>query len=465
MTTRDATDTESWRGRRVVVLGMARSGRAVARLLARHGARVRGTDEKDALALGLDTGLLTAEGVELRLGGFRPEDLAGMELAVTSPGIPKTAPVLELALRLGIPVLSELEVAARFARAPMAAVTGTNGKSTTVTVLGQLVEALGKPAAVVGNVGRALSEEVESVPAEGVLVVEVSSYQLEDVETFHPRSAALLNLAPDHLDRYDSLDHYLATKVRIFARQGRVDTAVLPLGDARIDAAASDLSARLLRFGRGEVVDGVRIGDANLCWCERGSRHPILPLAELSLQGPHNHENFAAALCLLAGLGLDPLEPRVVEALRRARGLPHRLEPVGEVEGVSFVNDSKATNPDSLGVALRAFPGPIVLIAGGRPKQSGYRELAPLVAARVALVVLIGEAAPLLEEAWADAGVPFHHGGTDFEAAVRGAWEAAKRLGAPVVLSPGCASFDMFRDYEDRGDRFRALVRSWGGKG
>jgi len=456
-------NTVEWQGRRVVVLGMARSGRAVAKLLARHGAIVRGIDEKNAGALALDERTLAELGIELRLGEFDPEDLNDIDLAVVSPGIPKTAPVLREAARRGLAVRSELEVASRFAKAPLAAVTGTNGKSTTVTLLGPPVGALQKPVAVAGNVGWPLSEAVGTIPADGYLVVEVSSFQLEDVETFHPRSAAILNLTPDHLDRYDSMEHYAATKMRIFARQDGKDAAVLPWDDARFRAEGSRLRARKLWFGRGDLPQGARIGPTHLLWIENGSEEPLLALDRLSLAGPHNQENFAAALCLLAGLGEDPRDPRIIDMLTRAHGLHHRLEPVGTVEGIAFINDSKATNPDSLAVALRAFTSPVVLIAGGRPKQ-GYDVLADLVREHAVAVVLIGEAASLLENAWQSTGVPMIHAGTDFDAAVRRAGREARERGATVLLSPGCASFDMFRDYEDRGDQFREIVTRMGGR-
>ncbi len=448
----------------MVVLGMARSGRAAARLLARHGARVRAGDLKDAAALGMDPGSWEREGVELRLGGFSPDLFDGIEIAVVSPGIPKSAPMLVEARRRGVPLLSELDAAARFAAAPIAAVTGTNGKSTTVTVLGQLIASLGLPTAVAGNVGVALSEVVEQVPATGVLVVEVSSFQLEDVESFHARSAAILNLTPDHLDRYPSLEAYLETKLRIFERQTGADAAVLPARDPRLDPLAATLPARVLRFGLGELAgDGVFAVGGQLRHRRGGRETEILPLEELSLPGPHNHANIAAALCLLEGVGLDPLDPRIPAALQELEGLHHRIEPVGEVDGVAFFNDSKATNPESLEVALHAFTAPVVLIAGGRPKGGDYARLAPLVAEHAAAVVLIGEATALLEEAWGPSGVTLHRGGTEFEGAVRLALDLARPARRPVLLSPGCASFDMFRDYEDRGDRFRALVEKWGG--
>ncbi len=453
--------TASWRGRSVVVLGLARSGRGAARLLARHGARVVAADLKPAADLGLDPEAFAAAGVDLRLGGFDPALFEGMDLAVVSPGIPKDAPMVAEALRRGIPLRSELDVAAEFAAAPLAVVTGTNGKSTTVTVLGALIDSLGVPVAVAGNVGTALSEVVESVPAHGALVVEASSFQLEDVEALHPRAGAILNLTPDHMDRYRSLEEYLAAKLRLFERMGLGDTAVLPADDRRLLAAAP-AGARLLTFGTGETVsDGVALRDGVLARVTGGKAYPVLPAADLSLKGPHNVANAAAALCLLDGLGFDLFDPRVAGCLRAVRGLPHRLEPVGEVDGVPFFNDSKATNPESLEVGLQAFPGRVVLIAGGHPKGGDYARLAPLVGRYVAEAVLIGEAAPLLETAWAGANVPLHPAGTDFEAAVRLALDRARERGVPVLLSPGCASFDMFRDYEDRGDRFRALVRAW----
>ncbi len=451
-----------WRNRRVLVLGMARSGRGAARLLARHGATVRATDLRTADELELDSASFAREGITLRLGGHDAADLEGVELAVVSPGIPKTAPFLQEIRRRGIPLRSEMEVASSFAAAPIAAVTGTNGKSTTVTVLGELIGATGRPVEVAGNVGRALSDVVERVPAEGVLVVEVSSYQLEDIETFHPRVAAVLNVTPDHLDRYASFDDYMRTKMAIFANQNATDAAVLPAGDPLLEPEAGSLAARVLRFGFGpDITDGVAVDGEHLVRRASGAERAILPVAELSLPGPHNHANVAAALCLLDGLGGDLFDPRVIERLRTMRGLPHRLEPVGEVEGIAFFNDSKATNPESLEVALRSFPDGVVLLAGGKPKDSDYARLTPLIRRHTAAVVLIGEAEGMLEKAWADAGREILACGSNFEAAVRTAFERARAAGVPVLLSPGCASFDMFRDFEDRGERFRDLVRRW----
>jgi UDP-N-acetylmuramoylalanine--D-glutamate ligase len=453
-----------WTGKRIVVLGMARSGSAAARLLRRHGASVRGTDLKTADALGLDTGALETAGIELRLGGYRTEDLAGAEMIVVSPGIPKTADAYRDARKLGVPVISELEVASRFAAAPMAAVTGTNGKSTTVTVLGDLVRTLDVPVAVAGNVGTALSEVVETVPAHGVLVVEVSSFQLEDIETFHPRAGAVLNLTPDHMDRYAGLEDYLEAKLRIFENLGPGDTAVLPAGDPHLGAVPTGGAGRVLRFGGDGTRPGVGVVDGTLVRrSEDGKMEELLPVADLGLPGPHNAANVTAALCLLDGLGLSASDPRVTEALRTLQGLPHRLERVGELDGVVYYNDSKATNPDSLAVALRSFPDRVVLIAGGLSKDGEYGPLAPLIRKHVSRIVLVGKAAPELEAAWGKTGVPIVHAGSDFETAVRHAREGALRDECgTILLSPGCASFDMFRDYEDRGDRFRALVRSWG---
>jgi UDP-N-acetylmuramoylalanine--D-glutamate ligase len=451
-----------WQGARILVAGMARSGVAVSRLLARHGARVTGTDLRTAEALGLDAGALVEAGVALALDGHDASLLDGADALVVSPGIPKTAPLLAEAEHRGIPRYSELEIAARFAAAPILAVTGTNGKSTTVTVLGDLVRAAGRPAVVAGNVGRALSEAVETVGPEGVLVVEVSSYQLEDVVRFAPAGAALLNLTPDHLDRYESMDHYRRTKERIFENQSASGVAVLP-DDPAWDGLAGTLAAEVLRFGPG-TEHGVRIADTGMFWCAGGQSTMLLAWRGFPLPGSHNRRNAAAAVCLLPAVGIDPRSPEIAAALGAVQPLPHRLEPVGTVDGVRFVNDSKATNPDSLEVALAAFAEPVVLIAGGRGKESDYARLNPLLERGVAAVVLIGEAAPDLRRAWTPSGVPLVDAGRDLAEAVATALDRAREAGAVVLLSPGCASFDMFGNFEDRGDRFRDIVAGLGGR-
>jgi UDP-N-acetylmuramoylalanine--D-glutamate ligase len=237
---------------------------------------------------------------------------------------------------------------------------------------------------------------------------------------------------------------------------------VLPVADPCLEPLTGSLRSRIHRFGRGAFADGVATGPRHLVWRRDGRETPLLPTDEVALPGPHNQANVAAALALLGGLGFELTDPRLLGAVRRLRGLPHRLEPVPGPRGIVCYNDSKATNPDSLEVALTTFPGKVVLLAGGRPKPSDYARLAPLVAERAAEVILIGEAAGLLGAAWAAAGVPLHDLGTDFAGAVHLALDRAGRLGVPVLLSPGCASFDMFRDYEDRGTRFRDLVRAAG---
>ncbi len=457
--THPTPETAIWKDRPVLVVGMARSGRAAAALLARHGARVRVTDVRDAKALRLPA--RETAGWDLCLGTDGVDALGGMDCLVVSPGVPKTAPVLVAAQRAGVTVLSELELASRFAKAPIAALTGTNGKSTTVTVLGQVLEAIERPVAVAGNVGTPLSEVVESIPAHGALAVEVSSYQLEDVDRFHARAAALLNITPDHLDRYAGFDAYAAVKRRIFDRQGTRDTAVAPAGDPMVPLP--DTRARVLTFGPGPVERGVAVTADALEWRGDGAPRRIIDRGSISLPGPHNHANIAAALCLAHGLGVDLFDPRVLGSLRTLRGLPHRLETVGAVQGVSFINDSKATNPDALEVALGAFEQPVILVAGGRAKDADYAKLAPLIRAHAAGVLLIGEAAPRLAEAWQGAGVPIRSF-PDLESALEAALALAGPRGASVLFSPGCASFDMFQDYEDRGDRLRAWVAGTSGR-
>jgi len=288
----------------------------------------------------------------------------------------------------------------------------------------------------------------------------VSSFQLEDISTFRPRAAALLNITPDHLDRYPSYEAYARTKERLFENQTADDVAVFP-EDSRFDALARRHRGRVYRFGFTDRVErGVVVRQGALHLVGDGRDTKLLAVEDLALPGPHNQANVAAALALLLGLDLPAQDPRVIQTLGALRGLPHRLEKVGRVGEVEFYNDSKATNPDSTAVALRSFPGPIVLIAGGRAKGGDYRSLLPDLEGRVAAVILLGEATPILEAAWGDAGIPLLRAERSLEDALRLALERARPLGAPVLFSPGCASFDMFRDYEDRGDRFRDGVRS-----
>jgi len=290
--------------------------------------------------------------------------------------------------------------------------------------------------------------------------VEVSSYQLEDVDGFHPVGAALLNITPDHLDRYDSLVHYGDTKWRLFDRQTADDVAVFPADNDAMRERAADLESRLVFFGDLRDGDlGARVTDTSLVWRDQRGETEILGWDAFPLPGAHNRNNAAAAVALTSAAGIDPRAAETARGLAAAKSLSHRLETVAVVGGVPCVDDSKATNPESLEVALGSFDRPVILLAGGLPKDDDYGRLTPLLCAHAAEIVLIGDGETKLSADWASTGLPIHKHGKDFPGAIRFGWERARALGGVLLLSPGCASFDMFRDYEERGDRFAALVR------
>jgi UDP-N-acetylmuramoylalanine--D-glutamate ligase len=439
-------------GRRPLVVGAARSGLAAARLLRRHGLPVRLADAR--AAGGGDRELPEAAGGAVEVVGDGVEALEGRDFVVWSPGIPYTHPLAVAARTGSVPLLSELELGYRLARAPLVCVTGTNGKSTTTDLIGALLRAAGREVEVCGNIGRALCDVAETVPAAGFLVVEVSSFQLETVDRLKPWIAVWLNLTPDHFDRHGDLASYGALKQRLFARQDSGDWAVWNADDPEVMRRRAG-AAGWLEFARQRVVEqGADEAGGELWLARRGGREPLLAARELRLRGAHNRANALAALAAVLPLEIAPEVLRGV--LRGYPGLEHRLEPVARVEGVEFVNDSKATNAGSLEVALQSFERPVVLIAGGRDKGQDFRPLAPLVERAVAHLVLIGEGADALAAAWPQ--VPATRA-PSLAAAVDAAFQRARDGGHGVVLlSPGCASFDMFRDYDDRGRRFKAEV-------
>jgi UDP-N-acetylmuramoylalanine--D-glutamate ligase len=378
----------------------------------------------------LDVGRLRDAGVEVHLGGNA--DVALLEevnVLVKSPGVRGDAPLVAAARHAGIPVWSEIELGARLVGQPSVGVTGTNGKTTTVELVGAMFRAAGRPVAVCGNVGRALCDLDGEREPDQALVCELSSFQLEDVETLRCHVAVLLNLTPDHLDRHGSFESYRAAKLRVFERQGTDDTAVVPSGVGPLPGSARRVELSAIAELPAE---------------------PLIP-------GAHNRENAAAATAAARACGLP--DEAIAEALRTFPGVAHRLEPIGEVGGVRFVNDSKATNPESAEKALAAYPRGLRVILGGSRKGTPFDALAR--AARehgVARAYLIGETAPELWAALGAQGVPVSDCGT-LEMAVRRALADA-RPGETVLLSPACASFDQFRNFEDRGDRFRELVRA-----
>ena len=411
---------------RVLVVGLARSGTAAVSVLRARGVEVRGYDADPAAAA-------ESPDADLRLGPWEDEILDGVGLLVKSPGVPSSAEPIVAARARSVPVISEIELGARLLPNPLLGVTGTNGKTTTTALLGVILEAAGWPVEVAGNIGRPLTALVDAVDPDAWIVCELSSFQLEDVETLRPRVAVLTNLEPDHLDRHGSFEAYAAAKLRAFARQGPDDVAVVPRGFGPVPG-----EARRVEF----------------------SDDDPLP-AEPRLRGAHNRENAAAAAAAARAIGVP--DAAIAEALRAFPGVEHRIEEVGTVAGVLYVNDSKATNAAAALRALASFPGRRKhLILGGRGKAEPYDALAAACAPGDR-AYLIGEAAGDLAAAFEAAHVPYVVEGT-----LAAALAAASHAGSPgdvVLLTPACASYDQFRSFEQRGEEFRRLVQKLPGWG
>jgi UDP-N-acetylmuramoylalanine--D-glutamate ligase len=450
------------KGKRVLVIGLARSGQAVARFLAGVGARVTGTDIKQETDLEAESlNELRALSVNLVTGVYAEVQDGQYDLAVVSPGVPLTVPPVEAAERLGVPVWSELELAARFVREPIIAVTGTNGKTTTTALTGYIFQQAGRQALVAGNIGIPLIGEVERASEQGLgvdyWILEVSSFQLERSLEFHPHIAVFLNLTPDHLDRHTTLEEYGSVKERVFANQGPEDLAVLNLDDPWVADHIHGLAARECWFSTQRVPPGgIGVADGSIVYESEGARQVLCPVQDVRIPGRHNLENALAAAAAALLSGIDG--PTIAAALSTFPGVPHRLEPAGVVGGVKYVNDSKGTNPESVLKALDSFQEPIILIAGGKPKGSDFTRLARRIRARVKALVLLGQAAPQIEQAVRAAGYTAIWNEASLEECVK----TAARLAVPgdlVLLSPACASWDMFGDYEERGDLFKKLVQ------
>jgi UDP-N-acetylmuramoylalanine--D-glutamate ligase len=431
-----------------LVVGLARSGEAAGLALRARGEEVIGCDAgaPGDPRLQAVAGRLCQAGVEVHLDASGDVLAARAGTLIKSPGVPQNAPVVAAARARGIPIIGELELAWRLVPNEFVAVTGTNGKTTTTEWIGHIHREAGIPVAVVGNVGTAASSLAGSLPPEAIVVCEASSFQLEDSDGFAPEAAVLLNLAPDHLDRHGSYTDYVAAKLRIFAHQGNDDIAVAP-----VDLAVEDLGgcARQVLFG---ASAGAELSDraGHLWWGEEA----LLRTDEISLRGEHNRQNAMAAAAVCLARGVD--RGAVTTGLRTFAGVAHRLELIAVRDGVAYVNDSKATNVASTLVALASYPAGVHLIAGGRGKQEDFSPLAPLVGQRCRAVYLIGEAAGELAQVLGPAGVPVHELG-DLETALAAARDAAVP-GDTVLLSPACASYDQYRDFEARGEHFRALV-------
>jgi UDP-N-acetylmuramoylalanine--D-glutamate ligase len=434
-------------GKRAGILGMGVSGRAAARLLHSRGFSVTGIDSCESIE--------PCEWCDrLVCGVVDPGIAEQLDGLVLSPGVRPSSDLPEAAVSLGLPVIGEIELASLFASAPILAITGSNGKTTTVEWLGFLLREAGRKACVTGNVGFPFSSAVLDHPDAEFYVVEVSSYQLETIDTFHPSAAAILNVTPDHLRRHGSMDAYLESKAAVFANQHSGDVLVLN---------AEDEKSKLLR-GRSECVemlfsrtDRVRSGadsaDGIITLCTDGERIPVTGIEEISLPGFHNLSNALAVVCMSAATGMTPEE--MLPGLTAFKGVPHRIESIAVAQGVEYVNDSKSTNQDSLRVALESFQRRVILLAGGLVKDSDYTELRELIKRKTKHAVLFGQGAVELSVAWRNT-VPL-----SLVSDLEEAFARARCLAVPgdvILLSPGCASFDQYTNFEERGEHFRRLV-------
>jgi UDP-N-acetylmuramoylalanine--D-glutamate ligase len=460
--------------KRVAVLGFARSGRALADALLARGVSVAVGDSRGEDAFAADAGAFRARGARLFFGGPTPRQIAGFlegaDWLAISPGVPLTAPAVEAARASGIPVLAELEIAWRIAEAEVAslgrnrwiAITGTNGKSTTTSWIADVLRRAGRPVALAGNIGSPLSGFLaENAPRD--FVCEVSSFQAETLDRFRPDVAVLTNITPDHLDRYPGMREYAAAKARLFTRQSATDAAVVNADDPESRAVANGFTARRVLFSRRGRTEtgGAWLQDGDLCTDLSGKSRRVLAASRLSLPGAHNVENALATLAAAECLGVA--EESIVASLTGFTGLPHRSELVAEARGVRWVDDSKGTNVDATAKSLEGYgPGSVLLILGGRDKHGDFASLAPLVARNVRAILTVGEAAPLVERALA--GVAAIVRCETMDRAVAAAAGLARR-GDTVLLSPACASFDQYRNFEERGDHFARLARELSGSG
>ncbi len=440
--------------KQVLVVGLARTGIATALFCAARGARVTVTEERSESQITETAAKLRAAGVTLELGGHKARTFVEQDLIVSSPGVPPTMPALASARVIGIPVWSEIELAWRFLRGRLVCITGSNGKTTTTSLIGHILETAGLPVQVAGNIGTPLISRVDVSSDAGFTVVEASSFQLESISAFRPDVAVLLNVTPDHLDRHGSFETYGRSKARIFENQTEEDAAVLNADDA---AAQQYTPSRppVFWFSRQKrVATGCFLRDDEIVFRRDGTETVVLRRRDIGLRGDHNVENVLAAAAAATLAGVEPAA--IAEGVRSFAGVEHRIEFVAAISGVEYFNDSKATNVDATLKALDAFPNNLLVILGGKDKGSDYTILRKSLRQHARMVLLIGAAADKIESQLGGV-VPVERAGT-MSRAVKLAEERA-RPGDTVLLSPACASFDQFESYEHRGRVFKQLVR------
>ena len=439
-------------GKKFLLLGLARTGKACARFLVSRGATVSVSDLRSEAELKEEMTDLKGLALSYFLGGEDRQALAGVDCVIPSPGVPTDNPLLRDAVARRIAVLSEIEIAYRFLPAPLVAITGTNGKSTTTTLVSEMLKAGGKRVFIGGNIGAPLIGFVAGEWEWGV--VEISSFQLEWVEQFRPRIAALLNLSEDHLDRYPDFAAYCQAKERIFAAQREDDIAILNRDDPLVWALRERLEARVVSFGFGEVTDGVYALSDAIIWRD-GSKEEKFPLSGVKIHGIHNVENMMAAVAVAKAVGVS--QAAIQKVLEEFPGLEHRLEFVSERNGVRFYNDSKGTNVGAVMKSLASFSAPVLLLAGGVDKGGDYGVLREPIKQKVRRLILFGAARQIIANALGDLTATIVV--DDLAKAVRDAAEHAQP-GDVVLFSPACSSFDMFRNYAERGKVFKSLVQA-----
>ncbi len=442
-------------GKRVLVVGLGKSGVASSLFLQSRGARVTVSDEKSQEQLRTEIPALLDKGIVVETGKHGERTFREQDLIVVSPGVPNDVAPLMSARKLGIPVIGEIELAARFLQGQVIAITGSNGKTTTTTLTGEVIAAGGFQSLVGGNIGTPAITFVDQSSPSTWVVLEISSFQLETIETFRPHVAAILNITPDHLDRHGSMEAYIAAKARIFENQSDKDFAVLNMDDPTCVALGQKLMPQVYWFSRkAEVERGTFVRGGKIIFRDARGEREIMPIDEITLKGAHNLENVLAAAAMGILAGIEPAKVR--RAVKDFKAVEHRLEYTATIRGVPYFNDSKATNVDATIKALESFPGNIHLILGGKDKGSDYSVLNDLLKARVKRVYTIGAAAQKIESQIAGAEVT--SAGT-LDQAVRKASEFAQS-GDIVLLAPACASFDQFQSYEHRGRAFKEAVHA-----
>ena len=443
--------------KRVLVVGLGKSGVASALFLKAHGAQVTVSDTKSGDELRNEIPILLDHGITVETGGHGDRTFRGQDLIVVSPGVPVDAPPLVQARALGESVIGEIELAARFLPCPIVAITGSNGKTTTTTLAGEIMTAGGFPSFVGGNIGTPAISLAERAKPETVIVLEVSSFQLETIQTFRPKVAVVLNVTPDHLDRHRTFEAYADAKARIFENQRAGDFAVLNADDPTCVAMARRTQAQVFWFSRQkEVEQGTWVRDGNIVFRDGTGQREIMQVSEIPLKGAHNLENVLAAVCACRLMGCAP--EKIQQAVRDFKAVEHRLEFVATIRGVDYYNDSKATNVDATIKALESFPASIHLILGGKDKGSDYSLLNDLLRQRVKRIYTIGAAAAKIESQIVFPKGEIVHAET-LENAIRKS-NAVAQPGDVVLLAPACASFDQFKNYEQRGRIFKEIVKS-----